>query len=73
MIDFRETIRKSLNSKKMSVPELAKLAGCNQMAIYNYLAGRSQMKADLLSKILNELGAKIEFIYDGSTALTTGL
>jgi uncharacterized membrane protein YciS (DUF1049 family) len=43
----------------MKVPELAVKVGCNQMAIYNYLAGRSEMKADLLAKILNHLGMRI--------------
>jgi transcriptional regulator with XRE-family HTH domain len=58
-IDFRSKIRKVLDRRKMSVPELANLAGCNQMAIYNYLAGRSEMKADLLAKILTALGIKL--------------
>ena len=54
-IDFRKTIRKALDARKMSVPELARQIGCNQMAIYNFLAGRTEMKADLLGKILAAL------------------
>ena len=58
-IDFRRLIRDGLTSRNMKVPELAVKVGCNQMAIYNYLAGRSEMKADLLAKILNHLGMRI--------------
>lgn len=43
----------------MSVPSLAKQAGCNPMAIYNFLTGRTEMKADLLAKVLSALGIKL--------------
>jgi len=58
-IDFRKTIRAALDAGKMKVPELARQVGCNQMAIYNFLAGRTQMKADLLGKILTALEIKL--------------
>lgn len=51
-IDFRETIRKGLEARNMNIAELTKEAGCGQMAIYNYLAGRTEMKADLLARVL---------------------
>jgi len=58
-IDFRQTIRAALDRRKMSVPSLAKQAGCNPMAIYNFLTGRTEMKADLLAKVLSALGIKL--------------
>lgn len=58
-IDFRLTIRKALDARKMSVPKLAAQVGCGQVAIYNFLAGRTEMKADLLGKILTALEFKI--------------
>ena len=59
-IDFRKTIRMILNCQKMSVPALARQAGCNPMAIYNFLAGRTEMKADLLGKVLSVLKIKLD-------------
>lgn len=59
-IDFRKMIREALDRRKMSVPSLAQKAGCNQMAIYNFLAGRSEMRADLLGKILIVLEIGLE-------------
>lgn len=58
-IDFRKTIRTALDARKMSVPKLAAQVGCGQVAIYNFLAGRTEMKADLLGKILATLELKI--------------
>ena len=58
-IDFRQTIRAALDRRKMSVPSLAKQAGCNPMAIYNFLAGRTEMKADLMGKILSTLKIRL--------------
>lgn len=54
-VDFRKTIRAALDRRKMTVAELTKRVGCGQMAIYNYLAGRTEMKADLLGKVLAAL------------------
>jgi len=58
-IDFRKTIPMILNCQKMSVPALARQAGCNPMAIYNFLAGRTEMKADLMGKILSTLKIRL--------------
>jgi len=58
-IDFRKTIRAALDRGKMSVPVLAKQAGCNPMAIYNFLAGRTEMKADLLGNVLAALRIRL--------------
>jgi len=54
-IDFRKTIRTALDARKMSVPKLAAQVGCGQVAIYNFLSGRTEMKADLLARILAAL------------------
>lgn len=54
-IDFRVTIRKALKARKMSVADLQRRVGCGQRAIYEYLAGRTEMKADLLTRVLQAL------------------
>ena len=54
-IDFRKTIRDGLAARKMSVAELQRAVGCGQGAIYEYLAGRTEMKADLLARVLSVL------------------
>jgi ribosome-binding protein aMBF1 (putative translation factor) len=59
-IDFRKTIRVVLDRRKMSVPSLAGQVSCNPMAIYNFLAGRTEMKADLLGKVLSVLKIKLD-------------
>jgi len=58
-INFRKTIRAALDRRKMSVPALARQAGCNPMTIYNFLAGRTEMKADLLAKVLSALQIRL--------------
>jgi transcriptional regulator with XRE-family HTH domain len=57
--DFRTTIRRAIKARKMSIPQLARLADCNPQTLYNYLAGRSEIKADLLAKVFAALTIKI--------------
>ena len=57
--DFRLTIVKAATRQKMSIHAVGILAGCNPQTLYNYLAGRSEIKADLLSKVLAVLKLKI--------------
>ena len=55
MIDFRKKIKEELKKQKQSIPKLAAQIGCNQQTIYNYLAGRTPINADLLEKIIEAL------------------
>jgi transcriptional regulator with XRE-family HTH domain len=55
MIDFREQIKAELKKQKLSIPKLAVQIGCHQQTIYNYVAGRSPINADLLEKIFTIL------------------
>ena len=54
-IDFRSEIKKLLKKKKMSIPQLAREVEMNPQTIYNYLAGRTEMTAGNLEKILSFL------------------
>jgi transcriptional regulator with XRE-family HTH domain len=57
--DFRRMIRRAIKARKMSIPQLARQADCNPQTLYNYLAGRSEIKADLLARAFAALGIKI--------------
>ena len=59
-IDFRGEIKKLLKKKKKSVPQLAREVKppMNPQTIYNYLAGKSEMTAGNLERILELLKGK---------------
>jgi len=54
-VDFRGKIKKELKAKKMSVPQLARLVNLNPQTIYNYLSGKTELGADSLEEILDQL------------------
>jgi transcriptional regulator with XRE-family HTH domain len=54
-IDFRKMIRAGLTARKMSIAELTRRVGCGQRAIYEFLSGRTEMRADLLARVLGAL------------------
>jgi len=53
--DFRKQVKTLLEKTKMSVPKLARQTELNQQTIYNYLAGRTEMTAKNLGKIIDVL------------------
>jgi transcriptional regulator with XRE-family HTH domain len=55
---MREKIRTRIKELKTSIPEVSRKAGFNQVTLYNYLAGRSEITAAKLEKVLEIL--KIE-------------
>lgn len=54
-IDIRKIIKVKLRIMRISIPELARRVQCNQQTLYNYLAGNSELRADLMQKVFNEL------------------
>lgn len=60
MMNLREKIQSSLKKAGISIPKLARQIGCNQQTLYNYFAGRSQLSADKVEKILNLLEIKFQ-------------
>ena len=55
-IDFRELIKREMKKQKINIPEMARRIGLNAQTIYNYLAGKTEMKATNLEKIFEKLG-----------------
>lgn len=62
-VDFRGQIKRLLEERQMSVPELARRLAqlepplvLNQQTLYNYLAGRSDTPGGNIEKMLAVLG-----------------
>jgi ribosome-binding protein aMBF1 (putative translation factor) len=53
--DFRAAIKKRLEEKKMSIPQLARKVELNPQTVYNYLAGKSEMTSVNIEKIFDVL------------------
>jgi hypothetical protein len=66
MIDFRKTIQAKMAEHRWNVPDVIRLVYkhqdivINHQALYNFLAGKSEMTAKYLEAILNELGAELK-------------
>ena len=60
-LDFRKLIIREMKRRKISVPAMSRLVGCNHQTLYDYLAGRKALGADYLQAVLNSLGARITF------------
>jgi AcrR family transcriptional regulator len=56
---IREMVKKRIKELKTSVPEVSRKAGFNQVSLYNYLAGRSEMTAAYLEKVMEILGMTV--------------
>ena len=54
-IDFRKIIRSGLDKKKLSINKLARISGVMDQSIYDYMAGRSELVAKNLEKVLTAL------------------
>jgi plasmid maintenance system antidote protein VapI len=60
-IYLRKQIKQQLKKRKISIPAMARRLECHPGTLYDFLAGKKALGADYLEKLLNELGAKIEF------------
>jgi len=63
---IRETIKNAMADQGVTISSLAKFVGCRRATISDFLNGKTEMRANLLEKILNKLS--IIFIpsnYDG--------
>lgn len=59
--DIRAEIKKRMKARKMSVPALARTLGLHQDTLYKYLAGKTEMTAGNLQRLLTQLGGRIIF------------
>ena len=55
--DFRKELDNLINLKKISIARLARKADLNHATVYNYIAGRSEMTAANLERLLNVLNS----------------
>ena len=60
-LDLRKSIKRQMKKQELNVPALARAIDVNQMSLYNYLAGRSELTAANMEKLLAALGAKVVF------------
>ena len=60
-IDLRKIILSEMKKRKISIPAMSRIIGCNQQTLYDFFSGRKALTADYLQAVLNELGAKIQF------------
>lgn len=60
MKTIRETIRATMERQKISVMQISRRTELNHQTIYNYLAGRSDIKGETLEKLMQVLGLKIQ-------------
>ena len=57
--DIRKTVKTKMRAMHISVPVLARRVNCNPLTLYNFFQGNSQLGADLLQDVFNELKIKI--------------
>lgn len=60
-LDLRVRIKRQMQKRKISTPELARRLELNPQTLYNYLAGKSELTAGNLGRLLAELGGRIVF------------
>ena len=60
-IYLRKQIKQQMKKRKISVPVMARKLECHPGTLYDFLSGKKALGADYLEKLLNELGAKIDF------------
>jgi len=58
--DIRSIIRYKINQRRESIPQIARELDLNHQTLYNYLAGRSEMRADNLLKLFTYLGISLK-------------
>jgi len=60
-INLKKQIKQQMQKQKISVPVMARKLECHPGTLYDFLSGKKALGADYLEKLLNELGAKIQF------------
>jgi len=60
-IDLRKQILGEMKKRKISIPAMSRVIGCNQQTLYDFFAGRKALGANYLQDLLNQLGATIAF------------
>ena len=60
-INLRKQNQQQLKKQKISVPVMARKLECHPSTLYDFKEKKKAMGADYLEKLLNELGAKIQF------------
>ncbi len=58
-ITVRENIQRAMGREHLNVPALARKIECSEGALYNYFAGRSEIKVDMLERIMGVLQMEI--------------
>jgi len=58
--DIRSIIRYKINQRRESIPQIARELDLNHQTLYNYLAGRSEMRADNLHRLFKYLGISLK-------------
>jgi len=53
--NFRKLILRQLHDKRMPVAQLSMKSGVNIGSVWNYLKGKTQIRSDLLEKLLDTL------------------
>ena len=53
--NFRKLILRQLRDKRMPVAQLSMQSGVNIGSVWNYLKGKTQIRSDLLEKLLDTL------------------
>lgn len=56
---LRETIRAAIDRQDLNVMQISRKAELNHQTLYNYLAGRSDVKGETLERLMAVLGLKL--------------
>ena len=60
-LNLRKQIKSQMKKRKLSVPAMARALELNPQTLYNYLAGKSELTAANMERLLDQLGGKITF------------
>jgi len=61
MVNLRKQITAEMKKRKLSIPAMSRIIGCNQQTLYDFFSGRKALGANYLQDLLNQLGATIKF------------
>ena len=60
-LNLRKQIKSQMTKRKLSVPAMARALELNPQTLYNYLAGKSELTAANMERLLDQLGGKVVF------------
>ena len=60
-LNLRKQIKSQMKKRKLSVPAIARALELNPQTLYNYLAGKSELTAANMERLLEQLGGKVVF------------